>query len=212
MEQQEREFPVVRKHSSAHALSELWRHVSESEGNGEQRFIKAPVLILESYVIRDPEPKVSFRQHLHTPVYSTSMRTTIGYIQNILIAIEFLHSVYITHGAVKPENILITGNIAQLTDLGISVDRKSDDTVALAQCAFEGACHKCALDSYSKIYNTNEIDTGETFWVWFIHQHRKLNDISDRFAQMLLNCDYIVKKDIGVVCDAVIANHSSDTV
>ena len=201
------QFQPVRSFKATTALAQIWQHILNIKKDNRE-LIKPPLVILPSCVIRHPAPKVTFRHHLRTPMIK--METSISYIRDILSAITFLQSVYINHGAVKPENIIIsTENIAQLTDLGMSSDRLSDDIIALTQCAFEGACHKCALHSYMHIYMTAQA-THESFWVWFIQQNRDVNRASEQIAELLLNCDYIVKNELKRICDIVLTRASQE--
>ena len=193
-------FDAIRTHSATSALSDLWQFIKQFQSD-KSRYIEAPMLISGPYVIRDPKPLTSFREHLRL---RGAVRTSILYTRDILDALSFLHSIGINHGAVKPENIIIVEDksMARLTDLGLSTDALSDDTVALTQCAFEAVCQQSALDVFMHTWTADG-----PFWVHFINSYRKTNSFSEKIASMLLDCDFIKKDDLRLLFQTILSSY-----
>lgn len=179
-------FQVDKEHRDTSEIHKIWCMIAKDRQQVPDT-LKPPLVITPSHVIRDPTPLLSYRIFLESDLPVESRNLYKRLMLGVLDALFFLHDHSFNHGSIKPENILIDSQQnAQLTDWGMSDNGLTDDTIALAQCAFEGACHTSASKEYKHT-------PGNGFWLSFIEKKRETNEMTKKLADLLINADFIFK-------------------
>ena len=184
-------FAVGKENTQTAEIAKIWQVLTRN-GQHVPQTLQPPLLITPSHIIRDPTPLQSYPKFLQLKRENCDEHLYKHLMLGVLQALVFVHEHSLRHGAVKPENILIDSNRnALLTDCSMSSGSSSDDTIALAQCAFEGACHTSALDEFRQTQTTMEL---QDFWLSFIRNKRSHNIMTQQLAKLLIGVDFIAKE------------------
>jgi serine/threonine-protein kinase len=82
--------------------------------------------------------------------FTASYKKILDLYTQVLAGVNYLHSLGMSHGDIKPQNILVSGDLAKLTDFGNSLlpeeiytrTRENGGTVLYSAPEFAGAIHK----------------------------------------------------------------------
>ena len=81
---------------------------------------------------------------------SLNFQQTMEIIRQILSAVEFLHSIGISHNDLKPDNIIFVGGVPKLFDFNLSYHWENDESFRSHLCGTRGYKHPSATTNYAQ--------------------------------------------------------------
>ena len=81
---------------------------------------------------------------------SLSFKESLEIILQILSAVEFLHSIGISHNDLKPDNIIFVGGVPKLFDFNLSYHWEKDDSFRSHLCGTRGYKHPSPTTNYAQ--------------------------------------------------------------